>query len=194
MSVPLHPDSHYIHALLNNNHRGITDIYNRFATRIERFVCANNGSPDDARDVFQDALIAITRQAQRPGFALTCPFEAYLYLVCRGKWFNELKRRQRAAVTIVESSGFNDTEHADALADTTLREEERDRLFRLFFEKLAAGCRQLLQLAWSGISMEEVSAQLGVSYGYARKKKHECVSQLMGWIQASPEFALVKHL
>jgi len=191
MATP-HPDFHYIQALLDNNNRAIAEIYTRFAGRIGRFVQANNGTLDDARDVFQDALIAISRQAQRPAFILTCPFEAYLYCVCKGKWLNELKRRRRAAVTIGEVEGFSDTEQADTLADATLREEERDHLFRYFFEKLAAGCRQLLQLAWSGISMEEVSIQLGVSYGYARKKKSECVSQLMGWIQSSPEFARAK--
>jgi len=191
MAAP-HPDFHYIQALLDNDNKAIAEIYTRFADRIRRFVQANNGTADDARDIFQDALIAVSRQARRPEFVLTCPFEAYLYCVCRGKWLNELKRRRRAAVTISEVGGFNDVEQADTLAEATLREEERDRLFRHFFEKLTASCRQLLQLAWSGISMEEVSAQLGVSYGYARKKKHECVGKLMGWIQASPEFARAK--
>ena len=187
-----HPDTRYIKALLNNDNPAIAEIYTRFSDRIARFVQANNGSADDARDIFQDALIAICRQARQPEFVLTCPFEAYLYCVCRGKWLNELKRRRRAVVTISEASGFNDMEGADMLADATLREEERDRLFRHFFEKLAAGCRQLLQLAWSGVSLQEVSVQLGVTYGYVRKKKSECVGQLMGWIQTSPEFDRAK--
>jgi RNA polymerase sigma factor (sigma-70 family) len=134
-------------------------------------------------------LIAISRQARRPGFTLTCSFGAYLYCVCRGKWLNELKRRQRAAVTIKEASGFTDMETGDELADATLREETRNRLFFHFFEKLAAGCRQLLRLSWSGISMEEVGKELGLSYNYARKKKHECISQLISNIRNSPEYA-----
>ncbi|MEO6036862.1 MAG: RNA polymerase sigma factor [Saprospiraceae bacterium] len=189
---PPHPDSHYVQALLNNDHRGIAAIYARFAARIERFVCANSGTTDDARDVFQESLLAITRQARRPEFQLTCPFEAYLYLVSRGKWFNELKRRQRAAVTSLEVEGFEEKEEAGALAEETLYEEERDRLFRHYFEKLAQRCRQLIQLSWSGISMEEVSQQLGLSYGFARKRKSECLSQLMTWIKAAPEYAQLK--
>lgn len=189
----MHPDSRYTQALLDNDNRVIAEIYTLFSARIARFVRTNNGTDDDARDIFQEALIAITRQARRPDFVLTCPFEAYLYCVCRGKWLNELKRRQRAAVTISEAGGFKDMEQADALADTTLREAERDRLFRHFFEKLAASCRQLLRLAWSGISMEEVSKELGVSYNYARKKKHECVSQLITHIRNSPEFAILQN-
>ncbi len=183
-----HSDSHYIQALLDNDRRGIQAIYERFAQRMERFVCANSGSPDDACDVFQEALVAITQQARRPGFVLTCPFEAYLYLVCRGKWFNEIKRRKRAQVTIRETEGFTEKEQAGALADATLLEEGRQQLFRRFFEKLSENCRAVLKLSWSGISMEEVSQQLGVSYGYARKRKSECIAQLTNWIQATPEY------
>jgi RNA polymerase sigma factor (sigma-70 family) len=191
MKAP-HPDSHYLQALLDNDHQGIVGLYDNFATRIERFVCANSGSVDDARDIMQEALLAITRQARRPEFQLTCPFEAYLYLVSRGKWLNELKRRKRAVVTSLEAGGFETTEDAEALAEKTMREEARDRLFRHFFEKLAANCRQLIQLSWSGLSMEAVSQQLGMTYGYARKRKSECVAQLMGWIKAAPEYALLK--
>ena len=186
----MHPDFHHIQALLDNDSRGIEAIYQHFAGRIEQFVRANNGTTDDARDMFQESLLVITRQARRPGFRLLCPFEAYLYMVCRGRWFNELKRRQRAAVTINAAGGFTDNEDAGSLADTALREEARDHLFRRFFEQLPAGCRQLLQLAWTpDTSMKEVSTQLGVSYNYARKRKSECIAQLMGWIRSAPEFA-----
>ncbi len=189
----MHPDYHYIQSLLDNDFRGIKAIYANFAARIERLICSNSGSTDDARDMMQEALLAITRQARRPGFQLTCPFEAFLYLVCQRKWFNELKRRRRAAVTIAANERFEEeTEEANALADTLLREEARDRLFQHFFEKLAADCRQLIRLSWSGLSMEEVSQQLGMTYGYARKRKSVCVARLMQWIQTAPEFALLK--
>lgn len=187
-----HPDTRFIEALLRNEHPGITEIYSRFADRIERFVCANSGSSDDARDIFQEALLTITRQARRPEFVLSCPFEAYLYLVCRGKWLNELKRRKRAAVTIEEAGGFTAVEDAGVLADSTLFEDARNRLFRRIFEQLSAGCRRILQLSWSGISMEEVSVQLGLSYGFARKRKAECIALLISRMQAAPEFTDLK--
>ena len=147
---------------------------------------------DDACDIMQEALIAITRQARNPDFELTCPFEAYLYLVCRGKWFNELKRRKRAQVTISETEGFTDTTTASLLADSTLREAGRNRLFQKFFNQLSENCRALLKLSWSGSSMEEVSEQMGISYGYARKKKSACIAQLTKWIQGSPDFVSLK--
>ncbi len=192
MSLKPHPDHRYIIALRENNHRLVEEIYRRYAERIERFICLNSGTPDDARDVFQEALLIITRQARGEGFVLTCPFDAYLYLVCRGKWLNELKRRKRSAVTIRETEQFIDKADAGVLAEATLEQEERNRLFRHFFEKLPESCRILLRLSWSGISMQEVAAQLGYTYAYARKRKSECIAHLVAWIQASSSYKALK--
>lgn len=188
-----HADSRYVHALIQNDLKVVEEIYARFAGRIERFVCANNGDREDARDIFQEGLLAIARQGARPDFVLTCPFEAFLYMVCRGKWLNELKRRQREAVTISEAQGFADEQSAHALSDALLAQDARDQLFQSFFNRLSAGCRQILQLSWTGISMEEVATQLGISYNYARKRKSECTGQLTESIKASPEFAALRQ-
>lgn len=182
-----------IDALLSNDNQGVNTIYERFSAKIERFVCANSGTSDDARDVFQEALIAIARQARKPGFTLTCPFEGYLYVVCRGKWLNELRRRKRQEVTIEESAGFTETDETWALGEQTLHDEAREALFREFLEKLPASCLQILRLAWSGISMEEVGIQLNMSYNYVRKRKSECIGRLAESIQAAPAYQALKY-
>src|SRR5690606_3743689 len=91
----MHPDQRYIAALLANDAKVIGEIYERFANGVKAFVINNSGTIEDAKDIFQEGLIAICHQARKPGFELTCPFWAYLHLVCRGKWLNELKKRKR---------------------------------------------------------------------------------------------------
>lgn len=179
-----HPDHRYIIALLSNDHQGITEIYTRFSKQIEQMVLANHGDADDACDVFQDALIAISRQAKRPGFVLNCPFSAYLMCVCKGKWNNELKRRHQETVTISRSDGYRAPEDAEVLAEIALRDENRYLLFRQCFEQLSAGCRQILQLSWSGMSMAKVSQQLGITYSFARKRKSECAAKLVKQVKS----------
>lgn len=186
-------DRQLIEALLNNDNQGINTIYDRYFAKMERFVCANNGSTDDAWDVFQEALLAVARSARKPEFSLNCPLEAYLYIVCRGKWLNELRRRKRREVTIQEAPGFTETEDAWTLGAQTLQDAERESLFREFLEKLPESCLQILRLSWSGISMEAVSVQLNMSYNYVRKRKSECIDRLTEAIQASPAYAALKY-
>lgn len=184
-----HPDMRYITALLEHDRQGISDIYARFAGNVERLVKMRGGTSEDARDVFQDSLMAISRQASRPDFVLTCPFEAYLWYVCRGRWLNELRRRQRTEVTSRQYEVLMEDSTAEDLAERTWKEETRDEVFRRCFAELPENCRRLLQTAWSGLSMEEVSQKLGITYGYARKQKCECLKNLMNRVRNAPEYA-----
>lgn len=187
--MPVHEDQHYVDALCNNDHKGITAIYERFSETVKAFVLKNNGNEHDARDIMQEALVIITRQARQNNLQLHCPFGAYLFLVVKGRWLNELKRRKRSAVTIEGFDGYVNESDAAELADKTLEENQREQLFWTKFKELGARCRQLLGLSWSNNSMERVAEIMGVSYGYARKKKTECISRLVTLIKASAEYA-----
>jgi RNA polymerase sigma factor (sigma-70 family) len=183
-----HADQRYIDALLTNDRRVIREIYKKFSDRIAGYVRSNNGNAKDAQDVFQEGLIAIYQRARGGNFTLTCPFEAYLYLVCRGKWLNELKRRQRQEVTNSTAEGYKGETEAAPLADATLREQARDELFDAKFRELSDRCRELLRISWTGVGMEEVANRMAISYGYARKKKSECTARLIELIRSAPAF------
>lgn len=191
----MHADQRYIDALLSNDNRLLNELYQRFSGKIKTWVMAHSGSAHDAADVMQESLIAITRQAQREkGLILTCPFEAYLLMVCRGRWLNELRKRGKG-VTIGIDEGFtsiDQIEQARALADDTLLEEARDRLFEKALKNLPEKCQKILQLSWSGMHMEQVGKMLEMTYAFVRKRKHECVAMLTKFIHQSPEFAALR--
>lgn len=188
----MHTDHRYIQALLDGDSALIRDIYAHHAATVKVWVERNGGSGADAKDVMQDAIIAITRQARRPGWQLNCPFGAYLFMVCKGKWLNELKRRRRAGVTKGGPDGLEVGEDAESFSERTLVEKRKCRLFYEKFGQLGKSCQLLLRLAWSGRPMEEVAATLGVTYAYVRKKKSKCIASLIDSIQKDPEYQSLK--
>jgi RNA polymerase sigma factor (sigma-70 family) len=185
-----HPDQRYIEALLSGEGPLLREIYERYSRETAQWIAKNKGTADDARDIFQEALMAIAQRARKGPFVLTCTFGAYLFLLVRGKWYNELKKRKLAMVTTGTVDGLKkEGEDAAQLAEETLLWHEREKLFQNKFNQLPEGCRQLLRLSWTGIKMEEVAAQLGITYAYARKRKSECIGALTASIQTSPEFS-----
>jgi DNA-directed RNA polymerase specialized sigma24 family protein len=59
MDKTAHSDQRYITALVENDQRLIAEIYQRYAGKVKGMILTNNGSEDDAADVFQEALIDI---------------------------------------------------------------------------------------------------------------------------------------
>lgn len=165
-----HPDQKYINALVNNDVHLLEELYQKYASKIKWMVIQNSGSETDAADIFQEALLALYQKATTENFILTCPLEAFLYLICRNKWLKVLGKRKTAGVTFTDVEEYNIGEDSFRLAEETSLKQERRNLLLEKLALLGESCRQLLQLSWEGHSMEEVAKMLHVTYGYARKK------------------------
>ncbi len=179
MTKKIHEDQRYITALLNNDVRLINDIYKKCATKVKSFVLFNNGSADDASDIFQEALIDIYNQAKYKNLQLTCPFEPFLLLICKRKWLNELKKRASTPVTNSEDGLLHIGEDTFAQAEAFEMQEEQAALFLKAFEKLGERCKEIIRWSMQGEAQEKVAETLGVTYGYLRKKKSECMASLV---------------
>ena len=49
---------------------------------IQAFILNNNGSIDDARDIFQEAMVVLFDRSKDASFDLKCLIKTYLYSVC----------------------------------------------------------------------------------------------------------------
>ena len=183
--MPIHPDQHYIEALLQNDTPVIQEIYRQCAATVKRYILQNQGSEDDAADIFQESLIDIYNQAKHKNLQITCPFEPFLLLLCKRKWLNELKKKGRTPVTNSGDDVYTIGEDVFALAEQVQDEEARAKLFLQQFARLGQKCKEIIRASLTGEAQEKIAEQLGVSYGYLRKKKSECMATLLSYIQSN---------
>jgi RNA polymerase sigma factor (sigma-70 family) len=181
----IHVDQRYLQGLVENSSTVIREIYERFACKVKSYILKNNGDEEDAADILQEALINIYRQAKNGALLLSCPFEAFLLLVCKRKWLNELKKRGSKRVT-------NDLEHVSdtgvdelALSEQIMEQDQKTSLFLAMFEKLGDTCKKIIRISLNGKPQDENAAALGLTHGFFRKKKSECLATLMKYVQAN---------
>ncbi|WP_298541759.1 sigma-70 family RNA polymerase sigma factor [uncultured Aquimarina sp.] len=188
-----HADQKYIEALLKNDTIVIREIYEKFAPKVVGYIKKNSGDESKAQDIIQETLITIYKQAKEKELMLTCPFDAYFFLLCKRKWLNELKKNTAKEVTINEEVvSIND--ESVQYADETLIFEAKNKLFAEMFDQLGKACKELLKATFTIKSMEEVATKLGQSYGYVRKKKSLCIGQLTKMVQSAPKYNQIKNL
>ncbi|MDX6181188.1 sigma-70 family RNA polymerase sigma factor [Flavobacterium sp. Fl-77] len=187
----IHPDQMYIDGLASNNSAVIQSIYKKFVPKVVAYIKNNSGDEDQAQDVVQEIMILLFNQAKANALQLTCPFDAYFFLLCKRKWLNELKKTANKGVTINEDlASINESTQEMIVQTETF--DEKQQLFDTMFQKLGDKCKELLQWSFTLKTMEEVAEKLQVTYGYVRKKKSLCVGQLTQWIQEAQVYKSLK--
>lgn len=188
----IHPDQIYIDGLTNNDSAIIQSIYKKFVPKVKNHIRINSGNNDDAQDVIQEVLITIYNQAKTSGLQLTCPFDAYFFLLCKRRWLNELKKSSNKEVTLMDDNVSID-EPVQEMVFQTESFDEKQSLFDEMFQKLGEKCQEVLKLSFVTKTMEEVAEKLNVTYGYVRKKKSLCTGQLTEMIQQSNRYKSLKY-
>lgn len=187
----LHPDQLYIDGLVQNNSTVIQAIYKKFVPKVKNYIRMNSGDDDEAQDVIQEVLITIYNQAKTKGLQLSCPFDAYFFLLCKRRWLNELKKTSNKEVTLQDENVSID-ESVQEMSFQTEVFDEKQSLFDEMFQKLGEKCQEVLKLSFITKTMEEVAAKLNVTYAYVRKKKSLCTGQLTEMIQQSNRYKSLK--
>ncbi|MBL7885862.1 MAG: sigma-70 family RNA polymerase sigma factor [Flavobacterium sp.] len=188
----LHPDQLYIDGLAQNNSSIIQSIYKKFVPKVVHYIRTNSGDDDQAQDVIQEVLITIYNQSKTKGLQLTCPFDAYFFLLCKRRWLNEIKKTSSKEVTLHDENVSID-ESVQEMTFQTEVFDEKQSLFDEMFQKLGEKCQEVLKLSFITKTMEEVAEKLNVTYAYVRKKKSLCTGQLTEMIQQSSRYQSLKY-
>jgi RNA polymerase sigma factor (sigma-70 family) len=172
----------YLKAILEDDLEGLRKLYHDFFPMVRRLVKENNGTENDAKDVFQDALGFVFEKALTSEFRLTSKFSSYLYGVSWNIWRNQLRKKDRQNVTIPEEDTLLDGK----LTDVDFEALERRKLYDKHFIKLNEGCQKILLLYFEKTPMKEIAKLLDTTEPYARRKKHLCQKSLTEAIQNDP--------
>ncbi len=177
----MHTDHQYIEALRHNDPKGIRSIYERYAVEALKWVKNNNGTADDARDVFQEAVSILFEKAQNPNFVLTCPVGALLYTLYSRRWIDHLRTKKREyTVRLVEETRYNQETTSDVLSIAEVAEEEavEQRRIAQAFAQLSEVCRRLFALLAEGIAPKEAASQLEMnSVDTLYRRKNACATR-----------------
>jgi RNA polymerase sigma factor (sigma-70 family) len=163
--------------LANNESRAVETIYKENFNVILALIINNNGTADDARDIFQEAMIALYEKAQSTSFVLTCKIQTYLYSICRRLW---LKRVQQNGRYLYQVEGLSET----VAVEEDLEEHERKNAEYAIMDRalssLGEPCKSLLEAYYL---QKKDMMQIAKEFKYtnadnAKNQKYKCLMRL----------------
>lgn len=148
----------------------IEDLYHDFSGKIKAFILKNSGNEEDAKNIFQETLMALMYRVTQGDFELKARLGTFLHSIWRNKWFNHIRKYKPEILT----NAFQEAE------DELLSKEETEttalyaKLYDLLeTEKvLTLKRKELLCLILEGHTNKEIAAIKNMTEGAVARAKH----------------------
>ena len=166
-----------LRGLANNDSKAVETIYKDNFKMVQAFIINNNGSYDDARDIFQEAMITLYDKAKSDTFVLTSQIKTYVYSVCRRLW---LKRLQQMGKYVAQSEFLEETVSVE---DDISVHEKKNADFEMMnhaLNSLGEPCKSLLESFYlQKKGMHEIATDFGYTNAdNAKTQKYKCLMRL----------------
>jgi len=163
--------------LAHNDKTAIEAIYRDNYTMIQAFILNNSGSVDDARDIFQEALIVLYEKSRLENFSLNCQIKTYVYSICRRLWLKRLQQLNKF------SSNVDKLEETVPVEEEIENHERKNNDFILMenaMSKIGEPCKSLLDAYYlQKKSMQDIAADFGYTNAdNAKTQKYKCLVRL----------------
>jgi RNA polymerase sigma factor (sigma-70 family) len=165
-----------LQGLARSDKKAIETIYKDNFNSIQSLIINNNGTSEDAKDIFQEAMVVLYEKVQLSSFELSCQIKTFLYSVSRRLWLKRLIQMNR--LNISESQ-----EELISVDEDVTEHEKRNQDF-IMMEKalhsIGEPCKSLLEAFYM---KKKTMQEIATSFGYtnaenAKNQKYKCLIRL----------------
>jgi RNA polymerase sigma factor (sigma-70 family) len=153
-------------------------LYANLLPKVRNHIIRNNGSKDEANDIFQDAVIILYRNAVEGKLENVMNISGFLFQIAKNLWINRAKQSGRIGSITDRESEIASSD--DSVVENMLSEEKRSALAELF-ALVGEKCLKLMELhLYEKKSMEEIGQLLNIGGPNAVKAQHyRCKQKLI---------------
>jgi len=144
-------------------------LYKKNYKMMINMIIKNNGTEEEAKDVYQEALLAFWLKAASGKLEMTSKISTYIYSICQNLWRKELDRKSRLS-----------HEQKDGIEPDTADQSERARLINICLNELGETCKKILYyFYYDDLSMDDIAEKMGFANAdTAKTKKYKCKKEL----------------
>ncbi|WP_460894469.1 RNA polymerase sigma factor [Rufibacter soli] len=173
-------DAAIIEGILLDDEAALSKLYKLHFPMVLFFVQSNNGTEDDAKDIFQEAVIVFYEKIRARQLELNCQIKTYLYSICRRLWLKRLSRNSRFSHGMMEDTEAELAPEADPDADVAEQNELKFEAMANALAQLGEPCKSLLEDFYiQGLAMPEITQKFGYNnVDSAKNQKYKCLMRL----------------
>ena len=174
---PQNDEQALLEGLAIRESKAVETLYRENFNMVQTLIINNNGSSDDAKDIFQEAMIVLFEKVRSGTFELNCQIKTFMYSVSRRLWLKRLQQQNRYSTP-------GDNMESIVVVEEDLEEhEQRNAEFEMMekaINHLGEPCKGILEAYY----LQKQSMQIiAASFGYtnadnAKNQKYKCLMRL----------------
>ena len=172
-------DRELLLGLARNDDKALATIYTENFPSVLRMVLQYKGSEDDAKDLFQEAMIILYEKVQQEEFDLYSKLKTFLYAICRHLW---LKKQQNGNWQLALPDELAEILPGENL-NITQEHQQKDLQFTIMeqaMQNMGEPCKTILEDYYvRKMSMQEIAEKFGYTNSEnAKNQKYKCLMRL----------------
>jgi RNA polymerase sigma factor (sigma-70 family) len=171
-------DTTLYEGLKNNQPSAFEYLYKNNYLAVRQLVFQYKGSDDDAKDIFQEGVIALWNNIRSGSYQLRkdVKMSTYLIQICKLCWIDRLKKASNR-YELRQETYLEPVQEAEVEVEWINREEQS--VFQRQFGQLGDRCQTLLKhFYFMKQSLQEIAEQLGIGEASAKNEKYRCMQRL----------------
>ncbi|MFT6867476.1 MAG: RNA polymerase sigma factor (sigma-70 family) [Cyclobacteriaceae bacterium] len=175
-------EEHLLVGLKSGDQKILKQVYESNYSAVEKMILKNSGTSDDAKDMFQDAMVIFYKNIQKSDFVLSSSIKTYLYAISWRLWMKKIREEKKLTITHKE-------EYIDAF-DFELVSKDPDATLNGVVELLkqhGKNCLEILtRFYFNNQSFDFIASELGYASGQVvREQKYRCIKRVREGIKSS---------
>ncbi|HLT42812.1 MAG TPA: sigma-70 family RNA polymerase sigma factor [Sphingobacteriaceae bacterium] len=174
----LQEDQDLIDGITNGSTESLRIVYKDHFPLVAQYIIKNSGSEEDAKDVFQEAIIVLYDKINKGDFILSSRLQTYIYSVSRFIWLKKLNSNNPLTVAM-----HQELEETLAVEDDLQESNTKEMQFHLMEESLnllGEPCQTIIKDFYiHDLSMQEICEKFGyTNANNAKTQKYKCLQRL----------------
>jgi RNA polymerase sigma factor (sigma-70 family) len=169
-----HTDADIIKGINSGDGKALEALYQKHYQAIQHYVFNNSGSTQDAKDIYQDAVILFYEKITEESLQLTCSIATYLYAVSRRLWLKRLSEKRMYGATL------GDFEAEIREEDLVSPNDQQYVQLEAALNAIGNPCKEILEDYYvHHLSMGSISEKFGYTNAdNAKNQKYKCLVRL----------------
>lgn len=168
--------SNWLNRIKANDESALKLFYLANYPKVEQYILNNSGSIEEAKDIYQEAFVAMWRNIMLDKVITTHEnsLNGYLFQIAKNKWLDVLRQKKRNVISLQETAALN--EIPEQLPD---EEANYIAMVKQHFAQMGAPCKEVLyRFYFKRENIRQIATRFSWTEATAKNNKYRCLQKL----------------